>query len=162
MKSTLLLFLILSLAFVCFSQVDTLPVYKRFPYIPQFTIYKAPDSSLFTRENLKRKPSVFIIFSPDCEHCQRETDSLLSHINKFKKAQIIMVTHLPYEEMIQFYKKYKIANYSMITMGRDVKFFFPIFFRVSSFPSIFVYDKEGKLKESFEGTVNIGKIASAL
>jgi thiol-disulfide isomerase/thioredoxin len=162
MKSTLLLFLDISVALVCFSQVDTLPVFKRFPYIPEFTIYRAPDSTIFTRENLKRKPSVFIIFSPDCEHCQRETKDILSNIDKFKKMQILMITYLPYEEMIKFYKEYKIAKYPVITMGRDTKFFFPIFFNVRNFPSIFVYDKEGKLKESFEGIVGVDKIAEAL
>ncbi len=162
MKSTLLLFLNISVAFFCFSQVDTLPVFKRFPYIPEFSINKAPDSSVFTREKLKRKPSVFIIFSPDCEHCQIETAGLLLNINKLGKTQIIMVTYLPYEEMIKFYKEYKIANYPVITMGRDAKFFFPIFFRVRNLPSIFVYDKEGKLKESFEGVVDVNKIADAL
>ena len=162
MKSTLLLFFNLSLALVCFSQSDSLPVYKRFPYIPQFTIYKAPDSTQFTRSNLKKKPTVFIIFSPDCDHCQRETKDLLSNFDKFKKSQIVMVTYLPYEEMMQFYKDYKIANYPQIIMGRDAKFFFPIFFNVHNFPSIIVYNKEGKLKDSFEGTVSVDKIAAAL
>jgi thiol-disulfide isomerase/thioredoxin len=161
MKSTLLLLLNLGLAIVCFSQADSLPVYKRFPYIPQFTIYKAPDSTEFTRENLKKKPTIFIIFSPDCEHCQRETKDLLTNIDKFKKTQIVMVTYLPYEEMMQFYKDYKIANYPMITMGRDTKFFFPVFYSVGNFPSIFVYDKDGDLKQSFEGTVSIDKIVAA-
>ena len=73
-----------------------------------------------------------------------------------------MVTYLPYEEMMQFYKDYKIANYPQIIMGRDAKFFFPIFFNVHNFPSIIVYNKEGKLKDSFEGTVSVDKIAAAL
>jgi thiol-disulfide isomerase/thioredoxin len=162
MKSTLLLFLNLGLAFFCSSQVDTLPVYKRFPYIPQFIINKAPDSTEFTRDNLKRKSSVFIVFSPDCEHCQHATKDLLANIEKFKNTQIIMVTYLPYSEMMKFYKEYKIANYPEIIMGRDAKFFFPVFFRVSNFPSIFIYNKEGKLRDSFEGTVSIDKIAEAL
>ena len=72
-----------------------------------------------------------------------------------------MVTYLPYEEMMQFYKDYKIANYPMITMGRDTKFFFPVFYSVGNFPSIFVYDKDGDLKQSFEGTVSIDKIVAA-
>jgi thiol-disulfide isomerase/thioredoxin len=162
MKIALLLILNVSLALIGFSQVDTLPVFKRFPYVPQFTIYKAPDSTAFTREDLKRRPAIFIIFSPDCEHCQHETKELISNIDKFKKIQIIMVTYLPYEEMIKFYKDYKIANYPEITMGRDTKFFFPIFYKVQNLPTIIVYDKDGKLKDSFEGTVSIDKVAAAL
>ena len=85
-----------------FSQVaSTDPIYRRFPTIPEFTVYKAPDSTAFTRDNLKkREPVVFIIFSPDCEHCQHETEALLADIDKFKNAQIVMITYLPYEEMI--------------------------------------------------------------
>ncbi len=73
-----------------------------------------------------------------------------------------MVTHLPYAEMIAFYKNYKIASYPQITMAWDAKFFFPIFFKVKNFPSIFVYDKKGNFKKSFEGSVKLEDIIAAL
>ena len=114
----------------CFFQEDsTAPVYLRFPTIPQFTVFKAPDSTSFTRDNLKKnKPVVFMIFSPDCEHCQHETEKLLANIDKFKTAQIVMVTYLPYEEMIAFYKKYKIADYPANHHGERYKIFLPRIF----------------------------------
>ncbi|MEO6453770.1 MAG: redoxin domain-containing protein [Ginsengibacter sp.] len=163
MKRYLLLLINVSLVFVCLSQSNntSLPVYVRFPDIPAFTIYKAPDSAKFTRENLKKKPAVFIIFDPECDHCQRETDSIISNISKFKKAQIIMVTWLAHRGMVKFYHDYKIAKYPLITMGSDPKMFFPLYFKVGSLPAIFVYDKNGKFKKSFDGTVSIHKIASA-
>ena len=155
---------ILCLSQFCFSQADsTKPVYLRFPTIPLFTIYKASDSTAFTREDLqKKKSTVFIIFSPDCEHCQHETEALIGNIDKFKDAQIVMIDYLPHEEMVKFYNDYKIANYPLITMGRDAKFFFPIFFHIQSLPAIYVYDKKGKFKQAFEGSVKIDKIAEAL
>ena len=73
-----------------------------------------------------------------------------------------MVTTQPYEDMVQFYKDYNIAEYSEITMGRDTKFFFPVYFRVQNLPSIFVYNKKGELIKSFEGSVNIDKVADVL
>lgn len=148
----------------CVAQADSSkPVYLRFPTIPQFTIYTAADSTAFSREDLKKKrPTILIIFSPDCEHCQHETQELLANINKLKKAQIVMITYQPYQEMVEFYKNYHIAAYSQITMGRDTKFFFPIFFRVQNLPSIFIYDKKGDFKKAFEGSVNIDKIAEEL
>ncbi len=161
------LFFLPAFIFICataFSQQDsTAPIYMRFPTIPQFTVYKAPDSTAFSKKDLqKRKPVVFIIFSPDCEHCQHETEALLANINKFKNAQIVMITYLPYNEMIQFYKNYKIADYPQITMARDTKFFFPVFFKVRNLPSIFVYDKKGNFKKNFEGSVKIDLISDAL
>ena len=155
------------LFFICataFSQADsTQPVYLRFPVIPQFTVYKAPDSTAFSRDELKKKkPVVFMIFSPDCEHCQHETEQLLANIDKFKNAQILMITYLPYNEMIDFYKNYKIANYPEITMARDTKFFFPVFFKVRNLPSVFLYDKKGDFKKAFEGSVKIDSITTEL
>ncbi len=124
--------------------------------------YKAPDSTAFTKDDLKKKETIFMIFSPDCEHCQHETEALLKDIDKLKNAQIIMITYLPYNEMITFYKNYKIADYPQITMARDTKFFFPVFFKVRNLPSIFVYDKKGNFKKNFEGSVKIDSIAEAL
>lgn len=164
MKKLILLPVLLFFCLNIFAQQDsTAPVYQRFPTIPQFTVYKAPDSTAFTRDDLqKRKPVIFMIFSPDCEHCQHETEMLLAHIDKFKNAQIVMVTYLPYQEMIDFYKNYKIANYPEITMARDTKFFFPIFFKIRNLPSIFVYDKKGNFKKNFEGSINPDLISDEL
>ena len=164
MKNLYLFLIVIGFNSAVFSQVDsTSPVYLRFPFIPKFTIYKAADSTAFTREDLKKKkPTVFIVFSPDCEHCQRETDSLIRHINLFHNAQIVMTTYLAHDMMVKFYHDYKIANYPEIIMGRDAKFFFPIFFKVTSLPAMYVYDKKGKFKKAFEGSVNLTKVAAEL
>lgn len=155
---------ILFAAQLSYSQADsTKPVYLRFPTLPQFTIYKAADSSIFTRANLaKRKPTIFIIFSPDCEHCQHETEALIANIDKFKRAQIVMVEYLAFEEMVKFYKNYQIEKYPNIIMGRDAKFYLPLFFKVESLPAIYVYDKKGNFKQAFSGSVKMEKIAAAL
>ena len=164
MKPFVLLLLSVGFGLTAHCQKDSsAPVYLRFPVIPNFTIYKALDSTAFTRVNLKKKrATIFIIFSPDCDHCQRETDSLLAHIKLFKDAQIIMTTYLPHDQMVKFYKDYKIGNYPEIVMGRDAKFFFPVFFKVQSLPAIYVYDKKGKFRKSFEGSVKMSKLAAAL
>lgn len=139
------------------------PVYLRFPTIPQFTLYKAPDSTAFTRDDLhKKKNTIFIVFSPDCEHCQRETEMITRNMDQFKNTQFVMVTYLPYEEMIRFYHDYNISQYPQITMARDTRFFFPVFFKVTSLPAIFVYDKKGNFVKAFEGDIKPATLLSAL
>lgn len=154
------IFILFVLAFIScsgFSQKDSTqekPIYLRFPTIPEFTIYKAPDSTAFTRNDLRKKRNtIFMIFSPDCEYCQHETEMLLKNIKEFKNTQIVMITYLPYKEMIKFYHIYKIADYPQITMARDTRFFFPVFFKVRNLPSLFVYDMKGNFKKAFEGDV---------
>src|SRR5690242_4493922 len=70
-----------------------------------------------------------------------------------QEYEFVMLTYLPFNEMMDFYHHYHIANYPQITMARDTKFYFPIYFRVRNLPSIFIYDKTGHLKKSFEGDV---------
>ncbi len=140
-----------------------LPVYLRFPNVPEFTIFQAPDSTAFTRDNLaKKKNTMFFIFSPECSHCQHETEVMLEKIKEFKNTQIVMVTYLPFNEMMAFYHKYHINAYPQIVMGRDTKFFFPVFFKVQNFPSMYIYDKKGKFKQAFDGAVKIEDIIAAL
>lgn len=166
MKKIEILFALILISLSVFSQKDTVaekPIYIRFPTIPEFTVYKAPDSTAFTRNNLHKKMNtIFMIFSPDCEYCQHETKMLLQNIDKFKNTQIVMVTYLPYHEMIKFYHIYKIASYPKITMARDTKFFFPVFFKVRNLPSLFVYDKKGDFKKAFEGDVKPDTILAEL
>ena len=145
------------------NAVDETPVYLRFPTIPQFTVSKAPDSTSFTRDNLKKKVNtIFFLFSPECGHCQFETGEITKNIKKFKNAQIVMITYFPWEQMMPFYKQFKIANYPQITMARDNNYFFPTFFKLRNFPSTFIYDNKGNFKKAFDGAVKIEDILQEL
>jgi thiol-disulfide isomerase/thioredoxin len=157
---------LLLVSFPAFCQKDSpgQPApYLQYPTIPAFTLYRAPDSSAFTREDLKKnKNTIFIVFSPDCSHCQNEAKMITQNIKQFKNTQFVMLTYLPYEEMMAFYKVFRIYNYPQITMGRDTKFFFPIYFGVKNLPGIYIYDKNGRFKKSFEGDVKPETILAEL
>ena len=112
-----------------FSQTDTSLIYLRFPIVPAFKLINIADSSIFTKETLKKKkPTIIMMFSPDCEHCQAETKELTAKIGLFKKAQIVMVSPIDFNYMKEFYNEYKIADFSNITMGRDPTYFLGTFF----------------------------------
>ncbi|MEI8060067.1 MAG: hypothetical protein WCG67_07920, partial [Ferruginibacter sp.] len=75
-KYFLLLLLILTSS-ISKAQEDSSLIYKRFPIVPSFKLINVADSSIFTKNNLKKKKATIIImFSPDCEHCQAETKEL--------------------------------------------------------------------------------------
>jgi thiol-disulfide isomerase/thioredoxin len=164
------LLLVLSLSLICYfgySQTsatnNATPAFISNPTIPAFTLYQAPDSTVFTNQDLeKKKPTLIMIFSPDCGHCQHATTLLLQNISHFKGVQILMTTWLPYSEMVAFYKNYKIADYPQITMGWDKKDFFLPYYHVASYPGMVVYDKKGKYVKSFSGDVNMKDLWEAL
>src|SRR5215213_9692518 len=79
---------------------DTLAPYRKTPYIPSFKIL-TPDSSWFSRTNLQAgRPTLILYFSPDCGHCQIETEELLSKIKQFNDLQVVMITSRPFEDMV--------------------------------------------------------------
>jgi thioredoxin-related protein len=145
------------------AQADSTLIYLRFPTVPPFSITKVPDSTRFTKDDLsKKKATVIIIFSPDCEHCQHKTQELTDNIKLFKKAQIVMASPLEQSYLKKFYEEYKIADCPNIIIGRDAGYFLGTFYNVRSFPAIFVYDKKGKFVKAFDGTVPVDKIAEIL
>lgn len=103
-----------------------------------------------------------MVFSPDCEHCQAETKEITENINLFKKVQIVMASPLDFDYIKKFYEEYNIAKYPTITMGRDPSYFLGTFYKIRSFPSIFIYDKKGKLRNWFSGSTPIEKILESL
>ncbi len=150
------------LTFISFAQQDTSLIYLRFPTVPPFKLTKVPDSTVFTKENLKKKrPTIIMVFSPDCEHCQEMTKQITANIKLFKKAQIIMATPLEFSYVKKFYDEYKIANYPTITMGRDPSYFLGTFYKVRSFPALFIYNKKGQLVNWFTGEVELKKIVDS-
>jgi cytochrome oxidase Cu insertion factor (SCO1/SenC/PrrC family) len=137
------------------------PGYLRFPTIPPFTLLSV-DSSQLTRDNLhKNKKTIIMYFSPSCEHCQHETDSLVAHMNQFRDVEILMATYQPYEEMKAFYDERKLRQFSNLKMGHDTKYFFPPFYKMVNLPFMALYDNKGKFITSFEGTTGMEKILAA-
>ena|ERR1035437_10803966 len=119
--------------------------------------------SILLNQNLKKNVStIFIVFNPDCEFCQHETIDLLKNITRFKNTQIVMVSYMSYDMLKQFYKRYQIANYPIITMGRDENFFFLKFFKIRILPSTFVYDKNGNFKKAFKQRVDMDPLLEEL
>jgi len=162
-RKTLLFAFLLFCAGSVAAQADTSALYLRFPEIPPFQIIKVPDSTRFTKDDLARKrPTLMMVFSPDCEHCQNMTKQLVANIRLFKKAQIVMVSPLDFGYIKKFYDEYGIADCPVITMGRDPGYMMGTFYKVRSFPKIFLYDKKGNFVMSFEGEVPVEKIAEAL
>jgi hypothetical protein len=161
-RKLILLFVLLGSVSTLFAQQQKMKAGAiRFPVIPPFTLLSI-DSTTLTRENLaKHKKTLFMYFSPTCDHCLLQTDSLLANINKFKDIQIVMATYQPMEEMRQFFTDKKIASYKNIKMGRDVKFFFPPFYKMNNLPFLALYDEKANLITVFEGTTKIPLILEA-
>src|SRR5437868_329142 len=110
MKSTVLFVMIFFAAISSFAQSDSAkktivqPPYQRFPDLPPFKLLKADSVTYFTKADLpKNKAVLLMIFDPNCDHCQHETEDLIKNIESFKNVQIVMSTNASFDKLKDFY-----------------------------------------------------------
>jgi len=99
-----------------------------------------------------------MLFNPQCNHCQHETEELIRNKEDFKKIQIVMATTMSFDSLRAFSKKYELEKYDNIVVGRDIHHFLPSFFMINNLPYLAFYNKEKQLISVFEGALPIPQI----
>lgn len=161
-------FILLPALFTCFllGFIQSTNAQATTDVIPlnEFHMRLAKDSSAFTNKDLKRrKPIIFMLFSPTCGHCMHQTRILEKNIAHFKDVQIVMITWLPYKDAVKFYNDFHIKDYPNITLGADPgnrKLLST--YHVRSYPKLIVYDKHQKYVADFNGDYQIEDVWEAL
>jgi len=149
MKLFYTLFLFTLIPFFIKAQSTT--SFSEYP-LPQFSILLTDSATTYTKANLpKGKQVLVVLFSPDCDHCKKEVESIKKNIKDFKNTQVIMVTSQPFSKMKAFYREFELAKFKEITVGWDPRFFFPNYYKIKFFPFLAIYDKKYKYLKHFEG-----------
>jgi thioredoxin-related protein len=162
MKKLFLSIILASITLSGYCQTDSTqlqPPYKRFPTLPPLKLFLVDSSTYFTKNDFKRKSNVLLmLFSPDCDHCQHETEEIIKHIDQFKNIQIVMATMMSFDAMKSFYQKYELSNYKNIVVGQDQNFFLIPYYNARNLPFLAFYDNHGNLISVFEGSMPIEKV----
>lgn len=147
-----------------FAQTDSIqPPYKRFPTYPPVKLLLPDSISYFSKEDLPKKSTVLLIlFNPQCEHCQHETEDIIRQIDKFKNTRIVMATNMPFDTMMTFRARYQLEKYRNIIVGQDTHYFLPSFFMISNLPFLACYNRKKELITVFEGSVPVEKLLQEL
>ncbi len=122
------------------------------------------DSSTFVMSESakKKKPTVIIVFSPTCGHCQHQAEEITSHMQALKDINFLFCTAYPMPDMREFISHYGLEKFPNITAAHDYGFMLNTFYKINSLPGIFVYDKKGKLKTRFETNVTAQNLVDAI
>lgn len=140
-----------------------LPAYQRYPTLPAFNIVLQDSSAVFNTYNIAEgRPTVLFFFSPDCDHCQMTTDSLMKHMDEMKMADFYMFTFMPLSMLRSFAEKNHLADYKNITVGKDQAYFFPLYYKAETVPYLVLYDKHKKLVKLWNGSVKMPELLSEL
>ncbi|MDI9320328.1 MAG: hypothetical protein QM530_07635 [Phycisphaerales bacterium] len=128
------------------SQKDTaaseLP-YLKYKSLPAFPIRMLDSHSIFNTFNIsKGEATVFIMFSPDCDHCEQLSKMITDSITAFDKVNLYLLSPMPLYQIKLFALKNGLTKYRQIMVGQDFSYFMISFFKASTVPFIVVYDKE--------------------
>jgi thiol-disulfide isomerase/thioredoxin len=141
------------------SDSTKLPPYQRFPALPPIQILLSDSSTVYTKAQIPNgRPVLFMIFSPDCSHCQHETEEIIAHMDELKTVQIVMITYHSLALMKDFISNYGLTRFPNIVVGKDVYYITTGFFDIHNIPYMAMYNKKGKLIEGFEGSLPIPKV----
>lgn len=152
-----LLFLFLMLCtFNAFAQQDTLPLplpqYLVTLEVPGFKLLLTDSATYYYKYQLpKKRPTIIIYFSPDCEHCQVEAQALTDSLKYVKAANIVYASYAPFVSIKNFDSTYKLSAQPNIKIGRDEKYYIPSFYRVRFTPFVALYNRKGLLVRVYEG-----------
>ena len=129
---------------------DSIPPYQKDSTIPAFSILQT-DSTWFNKEALPENKFVVVIyFSPECGHCQLTAHEYEKKMKSFKDVFFVWVSYRSVPEIKSFDSAYHLSAFKNVSIGRDPKYFVPSFFRVKFTPFIAVYNKQGKLMQTYE------------
>jgi peroxiredoxin len=108
------------------------------------------------------QPMVLILFQPDCDHCQNEAKQIKNRLDAFNNYQVYFISSQAHEQIKKFGADYKLLNIPNVFFGStSVQSVLDNFGAIAA-PSLYIYSKEGKLVESFEGEVDIGVVLQYL
>jgi thiol-disulfide isomerase/thioredoxin len=131
--------------------------------IPPFKMTMSNNQVFSAIELPKNKPLILIYFDPDCDHCQKLMEELFKKINEFKKAEIVMVTFKPVNELAPFEKKYNTAKYSNIKVGTEgTGFYLRMYYGLMTMPFTALYDKKANLNYTYRKETPVDDLAKRL
>ena len=155
--------LILFLSFLLINCHQKNETAKSSPLMPAFNLLLLDSVTHLNTEKIATgEPSIFLYFSPDCEHCQKETADILGHMNSLKRAHFYFITNDPFERLQAYNKAFKLYKYSNITLARDYTFFFPAHFEKVAPPYLVIYDQQKHLRTILQGETPVETLISSI
>lgn len=126
--------------------------------LPEFFLKK------LRKENLtfQNTASVFIAFSPDCEHCQYEAKSINERQKDLQNINIVLFTSLNDSLTKSFSHTYGLDTIKNIHVVSDEKNELHQHFGVKTIPTVFICDAAGKLLKQYNGETKIDAILKTL
>ena len=130
--------------------------------LPAFKFYKVKSGIGFTNDDISpNKNTAFILFDPNCGHCQEEAKHLAANYDKLKDVNLYFVSMndpaLMSSFLETFGKELSDKNNVEVLYDRNQEFI-QKFHIPKQFPANYVYGADGQLKSNWEGAKAIDQV----
>ncbi|MCC6583240.1 MAG: hypothetical protein IT271_06025 [Chitinophagales bacterium] len=130
---------------------------------PTFSLLKVDSSNYLTNKDLKDSVNtVFINFSPTCDHCERTIKSILSNITKFTETQFVLSSFEDFASIRKFYFDNGLNSFTNVFIGQETDYSLTSQIKYTSFPCLIFFDKDKKYIKKIEQESNAKEILKAL
>jgi len=106
--------------------------------------------------------SIIILFTTDCDHCQREAKAIQENLPSFKESTLLFIAADPVESIQKFANDYGLANQANVRFGKAESVDVYMNFGSIPTPAIYVYSKEKRFIKSFLGETPVDQIILSL
>lgn len=133
--------------------------------IPAFTFYKVKSGLSFANSDIPAgKKTAFILFDPNCGHCQHEAAALASNYNKIKDVNIYFVSMNDpalQATFLETFAKELVGKPNIEVLYDRNQDFIQKFHVPKQFPANYIYGADGQLQTSWDGERPINEIIEA-
>lgn len=137
------------------------------PAAPATQVNDYPDLTLTLQDGSKVRAkgfkgnNIFILFQPDCRHCQVEAINIEQRLNEFKDYTLYFISSRSMEEIQAFAETLDLADRDNVRFAWTSTESVLTYYGPIQTPSIYIY-KDGKLKASFNGETDVQNVIDAL
>jgi len=108
-----------------------------------------------------RGNNMFVLFQPDCDHCQEEAIQIQQRLQEFKDYTLYFISSAPMENITAFARNFDLDNVEKVKFAWTSTEGVLTYYGPIQTPSIYIYS-DGRLKQSFNGQTSVDKILEAL
>ncbi|WPQ63354.1 thioredoxin-like domain-containing protein [Chitinophaga sancti] len=156
----LLVFFIFILFISCNSKDTTKSEMRE---LPSINLLLSDSINVFNTIDIpKGKPIILFYFGAYCDHSRILMKRFLKDMDFYKNVNFYLITDDSFYDMRAFYRNFSLDQYYNIKVGIDNTSAFRKHFKANGYPYLVLYDKNGRLIETFYGEVYSRQIKKSL
>ena len=109
----------------------------------------------------KRDSYVMVFFSPGCDHCEYEIESIINKVDSFNNIMVFLVSDQPVKNLKAISEQYELYKYPQIEILYGDYECIKSVYGIILFPTTFIYDRNFRLKKIFRGETSASAILKA-